>query len=227
MPHMLAAHVRYSSLLLAPIGKNVPHRIISYINANVKQRSIQSPLGDRFSVLALGVVCSILSSHYYSIKYFFSCQVCSRRTGKQMPFLTIISYIILFVKLRTSCPKLVRSGVFGYARRGRENWFAMMREERVGEEGYGVAFKVDQSICDSRSGESDRRGRARGWEGQMYVSGNVGEWAIQLHSRENFAYRYADRKFGPDRPRPARSNPSIIIPCRARFVNTQFQRKIT
>ena len=117
-----------------------------------------------------------------------------------MPFLTIISYIIQIVKLRTSCPKLVRSGVFRYARRGRENWFVMMWEECVGREGCGLAFKIDRSICDSRSGESDRRGRARGVGGVGGCFGKCG-WMghIVAFNRKICIYR-SDREIRAESP---------------------------
>lgn len=69
-------------------------------------------------------------------------------------------------------------------------------------------------ICYDAGGKKSSR-EAQAYAGREYPTGGPGpevsgfkvNEVIWLHSRENFAYTYPIGKFGPDRPRPARSIP--------------------
>ncbi len=89
-----------------------------------------------------------------------------------------------------------------------------MTSTRSAEDGRASVEGQGELICYDAGGKKDSR-ETRAYADRIlpiggppvYVSGFKVNKAIWLHSRENFAYVGPIGKFGPDRPRPARSNP--------------------
>lgn len=129
---------------IIPIGKNMPHRIISYIWRFVKSPSSCCRLSGR----------PIPLYFYYIIKNLY-CQIVVRGTpnsrSAEVPFLNIISYLIQFVKFRSICAFQRTREVHSNCVEGQSVLICATLEE--------ISFKGWRSICGAS--QSDRRGQSR------------------------------------------------------------------
>ena len=73
---------------------------------------------------------TLRSAHISLLSLYHNFLCVSNSRSAEVPFLNIISYLIQFVKFRSICRALDRRRMVEHRWRGRENWFAMMLEER-------------------------------------------------------------------------------------------------